>query len=92
MSLNPILCSMPPSLSHTDSGKVGQIPSWILLMWQFIFVIPYIIDILFPNIIIPVQVRVKPPRVQNMHIIIRGKDSSQHWFVPIHLELVLLIS
>jgi hypothetical protein len=75
-----------------DSGKMGQILSWILLLWQFIFVIPYIIDILFTNIIIPVQVRVKLPHVQNMHITIRGKDSSQHWFVLIHFELVLLIS
>jgi hypothetical protein len=61
-------------------------------MGLFIFVIPYIIDILFTNSIILVQVRVKPPPVQNMHIIISAKDSSQHWFVLIHLGLVLLIN
>jgi hypothetical protein len=38
------------------------------------------------------QVLVKLLLVQNMLIIIRRKDSNQHWFVLIHLGLVLLIS
>jgi hypothetical protein len=71
--------------------KIGQILN-LTMMGQFLFLCPACLSFFSQDNIIFLQVLVKLPLVQNMLIIIRGKDSNQRWFVLIHLGLVLLIS
>jgi len=71
--------------------KIGQILN-LTMMGQFLFLCLRVCHSSHKITPFFVQVLVKLPLVQNMLIIIRGKDSNQRWFVPIHLGLVLLIS
>ena len=72
-------------------AKMGQILNLIKIESICVVLLSHS-SFLSQDDVIFVQVLVKLPLVQNMHTVIRGKDSNQHWFVLIHLGLVLLIS
>jgi hypothetical protein len=75
-------------MAHT---KISQILN-LTMMGQFLFLSLVCLAFFSQDNVIFFQVLVKLLLVQNMLIIIRRKDSNQHWFVLIHLGLVLLIS